>query len=108
VVVGDGAGGLAVAFPLEGGGHRTIATARLPECETVYAMTIHKSQGSEFDRALVLPAADREGFATRELVYTGVTRVRHGAVVMAAPAALAAAVRSRAARDSGLETRLRD
>jgi exodeoxyribonuclease V alpha subunit len=107
VVVGDGAGSLVVAFPLEGGGYRAVSTARLPECETVYAMTIHKSQGSEFDRALVLPTADRAGFATRELVYTGVTRVRRGAIVMAAPEALAAAVESRAVRDSGLETRLR-
>jgi exodeoxyribonuclease V alpha subunit len=106
VVVPDGGGGVAVAFPSEGGGHRLIPPSRLSACESVYGMTIHKSQGSELDTALVLPGAAREGLATRELLYTGVTRVRHAVALMATPDVLAAAIRTRAVRDSGLEGRL--
>ena len=106
VVVPDAPDGLSVAFPAEGGGHRTVALARLPDCETVYAMTVHKSQGSEFDAALVLPAAERAGLVTRELVYTAVTRVRRHAAILCGREALAEAIRARAERDSGLEDRL--
>ncbi len=106
VVVPDGAGGVSVAFPLEAGGHRLVPPGRLPAYESVYAMTIHKSQGSELDAALVLLGEARESLATRELLYTGVTRVRHAVAVMGAPAALAEAIRRRAVRDSGLEGRL--
>jgi len=106
VVVPDSPEGLAVAFPAEGGGFRTVAMARLPDCETVYAMTVHKSQGSEFDAALVLPAAGRAGRVTRELVYTAVTRVRRHAAILCGRDALAEAIRTRAERDSGLEDRL--
>ncbi len=66
-------GGLRVYFA-QGDGVRGIAIARLSAVETAYAMTVHKSQGSEFGHvALVLPAA---GHAARELVYTAVTRAR--------------------------------
>jgi exodeoxyribonuclease V alpha subunit len=106
VVVPDADDRLAVAFPVEDGGYRSVALARLPDCETVYAMTVHKSQGSEFDAALVLPAADRPGLATRELVYTAVTRVRRHAALLCGRDALAEAIRARAERDSGLEDRL--
>ncbi|MGB3425775.1 MAG: exodeoxyribonuclease V subunit alpha [Castellaniella sp.] len=56
---------------------RWVSPARLPEVETVYALTVHKSQGSEFDRvALVLPD-NPSPLLTRELLYTGATRARH-------------------------------
>lgn len=55
---------------------RSILPSRLPEHETAYAMTVHKSQGSEFDGCLlVLPQRDA-AVLTRELVYTGVTRAK--------------------------------
>ena len=55
---------------------RKFLPLRLPEHETAYALTVHKSQGSEFDRVLlVLP--DRESpVLSRELLYTGITRAR--------------------------------
>lgn len=67
---------LRVAFP-EGDGVRWIAPNRLDDIETVYALTVHKSQGSEFHHAvLVLP--DTPGpVLTRELLYTGITRASH-------------------------------
>lgn len=70
---------LRVAFPSSdgSGGIRWISPSRLQSLETVYAMTVHKSQGSEFTHAcLVIP--DRlTPVLTRELIYTGITRARH-------------------------------
>jgi exodeoxyribonuclease V alpha subunit len=68
--------GLRVAFPDGQGGLRWVLPARLGAVETVFAMTVHKSQGSEFEHvALVLP--DRPvAVLTRELLYTGMTRAK--------------------------------
>ena len=70
------ANGLRVAFPDGQGGIHWVLPSRLDAVETVFAMTVHKSQGSEFDHvALVLP--DRPvAVLTRELLYTGMTRAR--------------------------------
>ena len=65
-----------VHFPHLGGGTRPLAPSRLPEHETAFAMTIHKAQGSEFERVeVVLPARDSR-VLTRELLYTALTRAR--------------------------------
>ncbi|HSH50065.1 MAG TPA: exodeoxyribonuclease V subunit alpha, partial [Halomonas sp.] len=70
---------LRVAFPAGDGSDRIkwVLPSRLKAVETVFAMTVHKSQGSEFDHtALVLPDAPNP-ILTRELIYTGITRARH-------------------------------
>ncbi|XKE46152.1 exodeoxyribonuclease V subunit alpha [Halomonas organivorans] len=70
---------LRVAFPAGDGTERIkwVLPSRLESVETVFAMTVHKSQGSEFTHAaLVLPDAPNP-ILTRELVYTGITRARH-------------------------------
>jgi len=67
-----------VAFPRNdgSGGVRFVLPSRLSEVETVFAMTVHKSQGSEFSHtALVLPDA-LNPVLTKELVYTGITRAK--------------------------------
>ncbi|MDE2600211.1 MAG: AAA family ATPase [Rhodocyclaceae bacterium] len=88
-------------------GVRLLAPARLPAHETAWAMTVHKSQGSEFDEAaLVLPDEQSE-VVTRELVYTAVTRARRTATIWAAEPVLRAASQRRIARHSGLAERLR-
>jgi exodeoxyribonuclease V alpha subunit len=67
---------LRVVFPMPGGGFKKVLPSRLNDAETAYAMTVHKSQGSEFDHtALVLPDVSSP-VLTRELVYTGITRAR--------------------------------
>ncbi len=69
---------LRVAFPRNdgSGGVRFVLPSRLVEVDTVFAMTVHKSQGSEFAHtALVLPDA-LNPVLTKELVYTGITRAR--------------------------------
>jgi exodeoxyribonuclease V alpha subunit len=104
VLPDEDAGGIPrVCFPALEGGIRKIAPVRLPAHETVFAMTVHKSQGSEFDRVLLLlPDLDAE-LLTRELVYTGVTRARREVEVWGSEAAFLAAVRKRSERNSGLE-----
>ena len=67
---------LFVYFPDNAGGVRRFQTYQLPEHETVFAMTVHKSQGSEFDEVLfILPDQDYS-ILTSELIYTALTRAR--------------------------------
>ncbi len=75
LIVGDG-DDLRACFMDRDGSVRKISPLRLPAHETAFAMTIHKSQGSEFDKVLlILPERDSP-VLTRELVYTGITRAR--------------------------------
>ncbi|MDB5796397.1 MAG: recD [Paucimonas sp.] len=102
-----GDGQLMVMFPDRELGFRAIGISRLPEHETAWAMTVHRSQGSEFDRVMaILPGRDTR-VVTRELLYTAVTRAREGLVVVASEGALATAVGTRTVRASGLSDRLR-
>ena len=79
---------------------------RLGAVETVYAMTIHKSQGSQFDTvAVVLPAASSR-ILTRELLYTAVTRARRELILVGTEEAVRRAVARPVARASGLRERL--
>jgi exodeoxyribonuclease V alpha subunit len=78
----------------------------LPDHETVFAMTVHKSQGSEFDDVLML-LPDRDALVlTRELLYTGITRARRSVNLLCEDGILAEAVSRKVARASGLEERL--
>ncbi len=86
--------------------HRLIGPARLDAIETTHAMTIHKSQGSEFDHVVViLPPADSR-LASRELLYTAITRARRLVTVVGDQAALAAAISQRTVRASRLRADL--
>lgn len=99
VVVSEGR--RTVAFP-DPAGVKLIGPARLHAVETTHAMTIHKSQGSEFDEVVVvLPAADSR-LATRELLYTAVTRARSTVTVVGDAEAVRAAVERRTVRLSRL------
>lgn len=106
IVLPEPSGELRVRFPDADGSFRAIPPARLPEHETAFAMTVHKSQGSEFDEvALLLP--DRVSpVLTRELVYTGITRARRAVSLIGGASVLAEAIRRRTRRHSGLIARL--
>lgn len=95
-----------VVFRGDEGRPRSIPAARLPAPETVFAMTVHKSQGSEFDHVcLVVPPTDSP-ILTRELLYTGLTRARRRLTVLADADVLARGVNRRIRRASGLVLRL--
>ncbi len=80
----DGVETLQVAFPDGPDGVRWVALGRLEHVDTALAMTVHQSQGSEFDRVLlVLPDRDAP-VLTRELIYTGITRARQTLGIWAA------------------------
>ncbi len=101
------AGGELRAFFREPQGRmRRIIPLRLPEHETVYAMTVHKSQGSEFDRLLLILPDQDVPLLTRELIYTGLTRARHSVEVWGAEEILRTAISRRIVRTSGLRDAL--
>ncbi|MCG5052664.1 MAG: exodeoxyribonuclease V subunit alpha [Myxococcales bacterium] len=90
----------------EGQGTRAFAPARLPPHETVFAMTVHKSQGSEFEHVALLLPDKPSAVLTRELVYTAITRARRRVDIYGAAEVLAAAITRRVQRASGLRDAL--
>jgi exodeoxyribonuclease V alpha subunit len=99
-------GELRVFFQAPDGTLRAFHPVRLPEHETVYALTVHKSQGSEFDRVLfILPDRDSP-VLTRELIYTGITRARERVDVWGEESVFQRAVSRRTTRLSGLRDAL--
>ena len=99
--------GLRALFADQGGGVRTLSLARLPAHESAIAMSVHKSQGSEFEQVDLVLGARVSRLMTRELLYTGITRAREGLRIHASEEVLRAAIARRARRDSGLVDRLR-
>ncbi len=99
-------GTLRAFFPGSERGLRTFHPRMLPGHETVFAMTVHKSQGSEFDRVcLVLPHKDSP-VLSRELLYTGMTRARKRVELWAVEEVFKVAVSRRTERSSGLRDAL--
>ncbi|KQP13083.1 exodeoxyribonuclease V subunit alpha [Pseudorhodoferax sp. Leaf267] len=84
------------------GGIRWVLPSRLRAVETVFAMTVHKSQGSEFSHAALLLPANMSPVLTRELVYTGITRARHWLTLVADAGVLRGAIGRRVERVGGL------
>ncbi|KWC14079.1 AAA family ATPase [Burkholderia ubonensis] len=106
IALPDAQGVLRVWFKRADGTARAVSPAALPPHETAFALTVHKSQGSEFDEAaLVLPATFSR-VLTRELVYTAVTRARTRVQVIGGRRVLAQAIATRTQRDSGLSARI--
>ena len=103
-MVADGDGTrAAIATPH---GPRMLATSRLTDVDTMHAMTVHKSQGSQAAEVTVLLPPDDSPLLTRELFYTALTRAEHKVTVVATQAAVRLAVGRPANRASGLARRL--
>ena len=85
---------------------RLLSTSQVDSLETWWAMTIHKSQGSEFDHAIVSLPDSPSRVLTNELLYTGITRGREQVTVVASEESLRTAVDRRISRASGLGERL--
>ena len=122
---GDGerlrAGPVQRRYRCDGGARRRVARRRRPrarnrsssrpggssDVDTMHAMTIHKSQGSQADEVTVLMPPEDSRLLTRELFYTAVTRAKEKIRVIGSEASVRAAVQRRAVRASGLARRLR-
>ncbi len=92
-----------VVFPMADGSLKQVLPSRLGSVETVYAMTVHKSQGSEFDHTTLVMPDTMSPVLTRELIYTGITRARSFFTLAGTSSnLLAAAVKQRTHRASGL------
>ena len=87
-------------------GHLDLATSRLSQVETMHALTIHKSQGSQAGTVVVLLPPPDSRLLTRELFYTALTRAIDRVVVVGSPDDVRAAVERRARRATGLRQRL--
>ncbi|MBD3584235.1 exodeoxyribonuclease V subunit alpha [Salinimonas sp. HHU 13199] len=93
-------------------GLRAVSLSRLPAVETVYAMTVHKSQGSEFARVLMILApplsSQMAALNTRELLYTGLTRAKQACTLVCTQSQFTQVVKTRVQRHSGLASLMAD
>ena len=106
LVLREGGTGRPRFYWLQGTDVRQVACSRLAHAETAWAMTIHKSQGSEFERVAVLLPPGRSGAVSRELIYTGLTRARRRLWWAADPASIRAGAQRVTRRMGGLADRL--
>ncbi|MGG1944114.1 AAA family ATPase [Trinickia sp. NRRL B-1857] len=101
-------GQLRVYFRTADGGVRAVTPAALPPHDTAFALTVHKSQGSEFDHAALILPASKSRVLARELVYTAITRARKTVRIVGARDVLAEAIATPTRRDSGLFARMQE
>jgi len=94
--------GLRVWFLMPDGSVKSVQPSRLPEHETAWAMTVHKSQGSEFNHAALILPSQLSPVVTRELIYTAITRARKRLSLYTDERVLVQAIATRTERRSGL------
>ncbi len=99
-------GRLRAYFRASDGSLRALSVRQLPTHVSAYALTVHKSQGSEFDQVLLVLPPEPHPLVSRELVYTGVTRARRQVTLHATDNVLRHACRARVRRGSALAERL--
>ncbi|MEH6454070.1 MAG: exodeoxyribonuclease V subunit alpha, partial [Psychromonas sp.] len=102
----DESGQLRVFFQMADGSISDFQPSRLPSHETVFAMTVHKSQGSEFSHTLLVLPDSHVPVVTRELIYTGITRAKKQLTLFADLNLMASAIRHKTQRFSRLVERL--
>lgn len=98
----DAQGNKQVLFPKETG-FMSIAPSRLPDFSNAFALTVHKSQGSEFDHIKIVLPDKVSPVLTRELLYTAVTRARSSVEITGKREVLTEGIKSRLQRSSGLK-----
>ncbi|HEN3669439.1 exodeoxyribonuclease V subunit alpha [Yersinia enterocolitica] len=106
IALPDPEGELRVHFQLPDGNIKSVQPSRLPSHETAYAMTVHKSQGSEFEHTVLVLPNTFMPVLTRELVYTAITRARQRLTLYCSDTVLSHAIRTPTLRVSGLVDRL--
>jgi exodeoxyribonuclease V alpha subunit len=98
----DKKGDVKVFFPRSNGNFQGYSPARLPHCETVFAMTIHKSQGSEFEEVCVCLPEYYQTILTKELLYTAITRAKERIKLVTTEAIFTATVQTSIERTTRL------
>lgn len=98
----DDRGRLVAWFPCADGQLKSLGIGRLPAWQPSYALTVHKSQGSEFDQVLLLLPEEDSPVLSRELLYTGITRARSELSIWCRPSLLRLVSQRRVIRFSGL------
>lgn len=106
IALEDHDGVLKVFFPLPDGTIKAVQPSRLPVHDTAWAMTVHKSQGSEFDHTALVMPAQFVPVLTRELIYTAITRARKRLTLYSEEGVFRRAVQLQTQRRSGLLQRL--
>lgn len=107
-LAGSSRGPLCAWFLTPEGTARRLGLGRLPPHEPAFALSVHKSQGSEVDEVAVVLPKEVSPVVTRELLYTAVTRARKSVTIFASSTLLEAAVKRSIARSSGLLSQLYD
>ncbi len=106
IVLPDRTGNLSVYFPNEDGSFRAVSPSRIGQYDTSFAMTVHQSQGSEFDSVLLVLPFEPSRVLSRELVYTGITRARSKITIATRILILEESLKHDLARRSGLVNRI--
>ena len=99
---------LRVYFPFSDGSIKGFSPYRLPEHETAYAMTIHKSQGSEFDHVNIILPTEFSPLLNRSLLYTAITRAKKTVSIYSDAKILDRVVKSQIHRESGLVEQIKN
>ncbi len=106
IVLPDASGKLSAFFPNEDGTFRAVPPSRIGPHETSFAMTVHQSQGSEFDSVLLVLPPEPSRVLSRELIYTGITRARSKITVASRMPILFEGMKHDSERRSGLADRI--
>jgi exodeoxyribonuclease V alpha subunit len=104
----DDNGDLKVWFELGAGEYRQLSLSQCPRHKTAYAMTVHKSQGSEFNKVLLILPSSEVAVSTRELFYTGITRASESVEIWASEERIRSTIELKTQRVSGLMQRLQE
>ena len=88
-------------FP-RGNGYRLAALDRLRDYEPAFALTVHKSQGTEFDNVLLVLPEQESPLLNRQIIYTGITRAKNRVRIIGSSAMLKTAIKRRETREGGL------
>ncbi|MCP4075003.1 MAG: exodeoxyribonuclease V subunit alpha [Gammaproteobacteria bacterium] len=99
---------LKIWFEQNNGKYRKLSLSQCPEHKTAYAMTVHKSQGSEFKHILLILPYTETAVSTRELFYTGITRAAESVEIWGSESIIKTTINQKTLRVSGLMERLKD
>ncbi len=100
-------GEVKVFFPAAEGEFKAFSPVRLPAHETTWAMTIHKSQGSEFNQVVLILPHEEMPLLTRQLIYTGITRAKQKVDIVASEAVLVAGVKADVVKATRIEVQIK-